>query len=208
MTPTLAGYSLRLEPLTLEHLPRLELASRDPDTFTYFSENGGTAHGLREMVLGALRQSEMGTTEVWATVLLTGSEPRVIGSTRFADIHHQHRTCELGWTWLAAPYRGIGINPRVKLLQLTYAFEALHLRRVALKTHHANVRSQRAMLKLGAQYEGTFRNHMLMPDGSSRDTKYYSIIDSDWPTVKAGLLERIDSTKGISVPEVEIHAAP
>ena len=199
MTPVLTGYGLRLEPLTLDHLPALEVASRDPDTWTWMSERGGTPHELRELVTRALRQSEMGLTQAWATVKLAGPRTElstetgaaVIGSTRLADINLQHRSCELGWTWLAAGYRGNGINARVKLLQLTHAFETMLLRRVALKTHHANERSQRAMLRLGAQYEGTFRNHLIMPDGSSRDTKWYSIIDSDWPEVKARLLEQI-----------------
>ena len=198
MTPVLTGYGVRLEPMTLELLPQLEATAHDADTWQYMSESGRTPHELRELVMRALRQSEMGITQIWATVLLNGEGAQVIGSTRLADINHQHRSCELGWSWLAAPFRGNGINPRVKLLQLTYAFETMHLRRVALKTHHNNLRSQRAMLKMGAKYEGTFRNHMVLADGSSRDTFWYSVIDSEWPAVKAGLLERIHNDGGPS----------
>ena len=120
-----------------------------------------------------------------------GEGAEVIGTTRFADLDRFHRRCELGWTWIAPRYCGSGVNVRMKLLQLRYAFETLGMRRVALKTHHANGRSQRAMLKLGAKFEGTFRNHMLMPDGSSRDTWWYSIVDAEWPAVKEHLLQRI-----------------
>ncbi len=76
-------------------------------------------------------------------------------------------------------------------MHFTHAFEALGLRRVALKTHHANLQSQRNILKLGATFEGTFRNHMVMPDGSTRHTMWYSIVAEDWPGVKAQLLERV-----------------
>jgi N-acetyltransferase len=92
----------------------------------------------------------------------------VIGSTRFADLDLHHRTAELGATWLAPSFHGAEVNPEAKLVQLTYAFETLNLRRVALKTHHENLPSQAAMRKLGAQYEGTFRNHFIMPDGPAR----------------------------------------
>ncbi|HEY9137118.1 MAG TPA: GNAT family protein, partial [Terriglobus sp.] len=125
--------------------------------------------------------------EAWVTFV--GDE--AVGATRFLDMQRVHRTAEIGFTWLAQPWRSSGVNPRVKLLQLTYGFEQLGLRRIALKTHHDNVHSQNAMLKLGAQYEGTFRNHMIMPDGSTRHTKWYSITVEDWPEVKARLLERI-----------------
>jgi RimJ/RimL family protein N-acetyltransferase len=90
-------------------------------------------------------------------------------------------------------YQGSGANPEAKLLQLTYAFETLHLNRVALKTHHENLQSQAAMRKLGAQYEGTFRNHYLMPDGSQRHSVWFSITKEDWPQVKSNLEQRLAS---------------
>ena len=86
------------------------------------------------------------------------------------------------------------MNPEAKLLQLTYAFETLHLRRVALKTHHENLQSQAAMRKLGAQYEGTFRNHLIMPDGSARHSVWFSITQEDWPQVKSSLEQRLSSS--------------
>jgi len=98
---------------------------------------------------------------------------------------------EIGHTWLAAPYRGTRLNTEVKLLQLGYAFEDLNMRRVALKTHHENARSRAAVLALGATEEGTFRNHLIMPDGSTRHTVWYSITNEDWPSVKERLQQRI-----------------
>lgn len=190
-TPTLESFGIRLLPLELAHLPALE-KTHDESTWTYMSESGRTPAQLRSFVERALVASEAGTAQVWATSLVReNAAPEIIGTTRLADLDLVHRRGEIGWTWIAPRYRGSGVNVRVKLLQLRHAFETLHLRRVAFKTHHANVRSQRAMLKLGARFEGTFRNHMIMPDGSSRDSQWYAITDDDWRDVKAQLLGRI-----------------
>ena len=129
----------------------------------------------------------------WVTVLKTKN--RVIGSTRFMDLDRVHKTTEIGWTWLAPEFQGSGLNAEVKLLQLTYAFEELQLNRVALKTHHENLRSQAAMRKIGAVEEGTFRNHMIMPDGSMRHSVWFSIIREEWPRVRSQLEERVRSTQ-------------
>lgn len=82
-------------------------------------------------------------------------------------------------------------QPEAKLLQLTYAFEALNLNRVAFKTHHENLQSQAAIKKLGAVYEGTFRNHYVMPDGSLRNSVWFSITKDEWPEVRDGLKQRL-----------------
>jgi RimJ/RimL family protein N-acetyltransferase len=107
------------------------------------------------------------------------------------DIDKNHQTTELGSTWLAPEFHGTGLNAEAKLLQLTYAFEQLGLRRVALKTHHENLQSQKAMRKIGAVEEGTFRNHYIMPDGTQRHSVWFSIIREDWPQVKSQLEARV-----------------
>ena len=130
----------------------------------------------------------------WVTILKSQSpetSDKVVGTTRFIDLDLHHLTVEIGNTWLAPEHHGAGINPEAKLLQLTYAFETLHLRRVALKTHHENLQSQAAMRKLGAQYEGTFRNHYIMPDGSPRHSVWFSITQEDWPQVRERLATRL-----------------
>jgi RimJ/RimL family protein N-acetyltransferase len=144
---------------------------------------------LREWMEKALRLQEAGTTVPWVIVLK--AENRVVGSTRFFDIDRGHQTAELGHTWLTPELHGAGLNAEAKLLQLTYAFEELKLRRVALKTHHENVQSQKAMRKIGAVEEGRFRNHYIMPDGSQRHSIWFSIIREDWPQVKSRLEERV-----------------
>jgi RimJ/RimL family protein N-acetyltransferase len=136
-----------------------------------------------------------GNTLPWVTVKkgVAGEPDKVVGATRFVDLDLKHRTVEIGNTWLAEPFRGTRINPEAKLLQLTLAFETLDLVRVSFKTHVANHRSRTAIRAIGAQYEGTFRNHYIMPDGSLRDSEWYSITRKDWPDVKDLLNRRLNA---------------
>jgi RimJ/RimL family protein N-acetyltransferase len=198
-TPVLENDLVRLEPLTLAHLPALEQVALGPDAdriWRYMTTWVKTPQDLRAYVEAALRAEAAGTTQPWVTILKStapGVPDKVIGSTRFADLDLQHRTTELGYTWIAPEYHGACVNPAAKLLQLTYAFETLNLRRVAFKTHHENLQSQAAVRKLGAQYEGTFRNHYIMPDGSARHSVWFSITEEDWPDVKDHLTRRLNA---------------
>lgn len=187
-TPLLQGHDIRLEPIAERHIPGLQAVGRDSSIWLYMPLKIQTADDVRAWAEESIRLDTTAAFQIWVTCLLSG---QAVGSSRLLDLQPIHRTGEIGFSWLAKPYRGSGVNPRVKLLQLTHAFEMLGLRRVALKTHHGNRQSQRAMLKLGASYEGTFRNHMLMPDGSTRHTAWYSIIAEEWPGVKDRLLQRI-----------------
>ncbi|WP_213803611.1 GNAT family protein [Granulicella sp. dw_53] len=188
-TPTLEGPRIRLEPLTLAHLPALEQVAFDPRIWRYMNTPVNTPQDLRKWAETALALKQAGTVIPWVTILK--SENKVIGSTRYMDLDLHHRTVEIGNTWLSPQYHGAHANPEAKLLQLTYAFETLNLRRVALKTHHENLQSQAAMRKLGAQYEGTFRNHYIMDNGSQRHSVWFSIIQEDWPQVKSQLEHRL-----------------
>ena len=192
MTPVLDGTRIRLEPMTLEHLPGLEAVAFDDRIWRYMLSWVKTPEDLRVWVDTALKMEASGTAMPWVTVLK--AENRVIGSTRFADLDRKHGTVELGYTWLAPEFHGAGLNAEAKLLQLRYGFEELGLRRVALKTHHENVQSQAAMRKIGAVEEGTFRNHYVMPDGSQRHSVWFSIIREDWPRVRSLLEARVGAT--------------
>ena len=190
-TPTLEGYGVRLIPIERAHLAALS-QTHDSSTWQWMSESGATPELLAAFIERALAHAASGIAQVWTTTLLApDGRTCVAGSTRLADWNQQHRTGEIGWTWIAPGLRGTGANARVKLLQLRHCFETLRLRRVALKTHHNNRRSQRAMEKIGATFEGIFRNHLIMPDASSRDTHWYSILDREWPAVEQLLLNRI-----------------
>ena len=119
------------------------------------------------------------------------SDSLVIGSTRYLDVQQDDRTVEIGWTWYTPEAWGGVVNPEAKYLLMRHAFEDWHAIRVALKTDIKNLHSQAAIKKLGARYEGTLRNQRVRPDGSYRDTVIFSVIESEWPQVKAGLEQRL-----------------
>jgi N-acetyltransferase len=119
---------------------------------------------------------------------------RVIGSTSYFLIVSKHKRAEIGFTWYTRDVWGTVVNPECKYLLLKHAFEDWHAVRIQLGTDINNLHSQRAIQKLGAQYEGTLRNHGIRPDGSLRDSKLYSIISSEWPDVKSRLLMRISKS--------------
>jgi RimJ/RimL family protein N-acetyltransferase len=187
--PVLEGTRIRLEPMAERHLAGLEKIAFDDRIWRYMPVTVKTPEELREWLEKALRLKEAGTSLPWVTVLK--AENRVIGSTRFSDLDRIHETAELGHSWLTPELHGTGLNAEAKLLQLTYAFEELKLRRVALKTHHENLQSQKAMRNIGAVEEGRFRNHFIMPDGSQRHSVWFSIIREDWPQTKSRLEERV-----------------
>ncbi len=175
--------------MAMGHLDGLATAAFDDRLWRYTLDRLKTRDDLELYMRKAISLGETGIAMPWVTVLKAGN--RVIGSTRFMDLDRVNKTTEIGWTWLAPEFQGSGLNAEVKLLQLTYAFEELKLNRVALKTHHENLRSQAAMRKIGAVEEGTFRNHLIMPDGSLRHSVWFSIIREEWPQVRSQLEARV-----------------
>ena len=115
------------------------------------------------------------------------SSGRVIGSTRFMAIAAPHRRVEIGSSWVAKPWQRTAVNTEAKYLMLRHAFETWGCLRVELKTDSRNERSRRAMLRLGCVEEGTYRKHVVTERGQVRDTVYFSVVDDEWPAVKARL---------------------
>lgn len=182
----LTGQVVRLEPLQMKHTTDLYQAAQDPAIWTYMSIPPiSSRNEMEQVIVTALHEQEQGVSLPFAIIDL--AQNRVVGSTRYLDIKPYHRGLEIGWTWLAPSVQRTGINTECKYLLLRHAFEVCGAIRVQLKTHHMNFKSQRAIERLGAFKEGTLRNHMIMPDSSYRHTVFYSIIDSEWPSVKAGL---------------------
>jgi N-acetyltransferase len=185
----LEGNRVRLEPMTQEHLPELAEIAYEPSIWRWTHRRIDTPEDLRTFFRVALAEIAAGTAVVSITrSLATG---KIAGSTRLYEISQEHRTMELGGTWLHPDYHRTGINVEAKYLQLTHAFERMNAMRVSLKTHHHNLNSQAAISALGAKFEGIFRNHMIMPDGSSRHSYWYSIVREEWPEVKANLETRL-----------------
>jgi RimJ/RimL family protein N-acetyltransferase len=181
----LEGSRVRLEPLAPEHFEDLRLVALDPPLWRWTIMGPQDEAGLRRWFDTALANAAAGIERPFATV--DRSSGRAIGSSRFLSIVPEHRRLEIGWTWVATAFQRTGANREAKLLQLTHAFETLGANRVEFKTHSRNERSRAALAGIGATFEGVFRSHMIMPDGSLRDSAYFSVIAPEWPAVKAGL---------------------
>ena len=181
---SLEGRIVRLEPLADDHMPELFAAIGDARIWQY-SVRGDAAHYLSV----AQHYMEKGEQIPFAVRELSGN--RLVGMSRLFDIVPAHKRLELGYTWYIPEVWGTKVNPEAKLLLLTHAFEAWGARRVEFKVYHANLRSRAAVEKLGASFEGVLRKHMIQPDGSRRDSAVYSILDDEWPKVKAGLEARL-----------------
>ena len=185
--PTLEGAAVRLEPLAAHHAQGLWEASRDPRTWEWLSVvHPETRLAFDEYLEAALAAARAGVEIPLVTVWCK----RVVGSTRFLALRPEHRSVEIGWTWLDPSAWQTGANVEAKLLMLGHAFDDWGCRRVELKTDARNARSRGAMERMGAAFEGVHRKHMLVRDGENRDSAWYSVTDDDWPAVRAGLEER------------------
>jgi N-acetyltransferase len=187
-----AGRLVRVEPLTREHEPGLIAAAGDAAMFAWMPvDMASSTQALREWLTTALHNAAQGREVPFVTV--AADTGQVLGSTRFLELRFEHLRAEIGWTWLARSAWGTGANVETKLLLLEHAFERVGLRRVEFKTDARNERSRGALLALGATFEGILRKHMVVRDRGERDSAYFSVIDSEWPDVKAHLQRRIDS---------------
>jgi RimJ/RimL family protein N-acetyltransferase len=117
---------------------------------------------------------------------------KVVGSTRYMNICNDNKSLEIGWTWLGQEWQRTHINTDVKLLLLSHAFERLGCLRVEFKTDERNLNSQRALERMGATREGVLRKHMIVQKDFSRNSVYFSVIDSEWPEVKQRLVQLRD----------------
>lgn len=181
----LEGRLVRLEPLALHHLEALSAVGLDPGLWRWTTSFVGSAQEMRAYIETALREGREGRSLPFAIV--DRASNRVVGSSRFGNIDGINRRAEIGWTWIAPQWQRTGINTEAKYLLLTYAFESLGCVRVELKTDALNEQSRRAILRLGAKEEGTLRSHMITYSGRARDTVYFSILEQEWPAVKARL---------------------
>ncbi len=182
---TLEGRAVRLEPLSLKHHAQMCEAGLDFDLWHWTTQNVRTPKDMRSYIEQALGDQARGTSLPFATI--DQASGKVIGSTRYLNIDVSNLRVEIGATWLAKPWQRTAANTEAKYLMLRHAFEKFGCIRVELKTDSLNQRSRDAILRLGAKEEGTLRNHMLTWTGRIRHTVYFSIIDSEWPEVKARL---------------------
>ncbi len=186
----LAGDHARLEPLTLAYAGDLAAAGRDVEIWRYLPIAPPANSAENEAwIRAALKDAGDGGQVPFAVV--ESGNGRAVGSTRFLDIQRENSALEIGWTWLGKSWQRTAINTECKFLLLRHAFEDLGAVRVQLKTDGRNEQSQRAIERIGARREGVLRRNRRLWDGFIRDTVVFSILDSEWPGVKAKLEERM-----------------
>ena len=186
----LNGKYVRLEPMMEDHIPGLAEIGVG-QTFWDFMLYGRmeSVEDMRNWVRDILSRAQNGTDLPFVAIHLASG--KVAGATRYLNIMPKDRGLEIGGTWYGTEYQRTPVNTECKYLLLTHAFERLGCIRVQLKTDLRNVRSQKAIERIGAKREGILRNHMILPSGQFRDSVFYSILDSEWPEVKKRLEESI-----------------
>lgn len=182
----LTGHVIRLEPLLEAHVADLCAVGLDAEIWRYLLYGViDSETRMLAFVRDLLGRQARGTDLPFAVVHQTSG--RAIGCTRYLDIQPHHRSLEIGGTWYGREFQRTAVNTESKYLLLRHAFEVYGCIRVQFKTDLNNERSQRAIERLGAVREGVLRNHMIRPNGSIRDSVYYSILDREWPSVKGRL---------------------
>jgi N-acetyltransferase len=185
----LEGRFVRLEPMRMEHLDALAEAGIAEGVWRWTIDNITTKDQIREYVETAPEERRRMTSLPFVTYDISANT--IVGSTRFGNIDTSNRKVEIGWTWINPAWQRTYVNTEAKLLMLTHAFETWECVRVELKTDALNEKSRNAILRIGAKFEGIFRQHMITDSGRLRDTAYFSIIDKEWREVKAALASKL-----------------
>ncbi len=187
----LEGVHIRLEPLSKAHLAGLAEVGLDEELWRWIPVPVRTVDDMAAYLETALGEQERGVSLPFA--IIEKATGRAIGSTRYGNIDRTHHRVEIGWTWVARNWQRTAMNTEAKYLLLKHAFETLGCMRVELKTDSLNERSRAAILRIGAREEGIFWNHMITASGRIRHSVYFSIIDSEWPAVRARLESKLNS---------------
>jgi RimJ/RimL family protein N-acetyltransferase len=185
----LEGDRVRLEPMRRDHLDALTEAGHDEELWRWTNAKPITRESMSEYMEAALVGVENGSTLPFVTI--DKPSETIVGSTRFANIDPVNRRAEIGWTWITPPFQRSYVNSEAKYLMLRHAFGVWECVRVEIKTDVLNEKSRAAIIRLGAVEEGVLRRHTLTHTGRFRDTVYYSILDHEWPTVRARLEARL-----------------
>lgn len=182
---TLEGAHVRLMPLNLQHLEGLCAVGLDEDLWKWVPSRVLDRQQMQGYLELALDEQQRGLSVPFTTTLKDGGQ--IVGCTRYANISVKDGRLEIGWTWIGKPWQRSAVNTEAKYLMLRHAFETLGCTRVELKTDGLNEKSRAAIQRIGAKQDGILRKHTLTYSGRIRDTVYFSILDDEWPAVKAGL---------------------
>ncbi|HEY0285532.1 MAG TPA: GNAT family protein [Pseudomonas sp.] len=185
----LKGNTVELHPLQAEHAVQLVQAAEDGELWN-MKVTVIPGHDTADAYIAkALEGRQAGT--VMPFVIVQRETGQIVGSTRFWKIDRSNRKLEIGHTWLSQSVQRSGLNTEMKYLLLSYAFEVMNCVRVQLTTDELNEKSRAAILRIGAKQEGIVRHERIMPDGRKRNSVRFSIIDTEWPEVKAMLLGKM-----------------
>jgi len=193
LTPiTLTGHHVTLELLSQNHHDDLVEAVRDGELWNLWFTSVPNPEGMRAEIDRRLDLQKQGTMLPFAVLL--NSTGKAVGMTTYMNVDSVHRRVEIGSTWYRKSVQRTPVNTECKLLLLTHAFESLNCIAVEFRTHFFNHQSRRAIERLGAKLDGILRNHQRAPNGTLRDTCVYSVLPSEWPTVKAHLRQLLGAS--------------
>ena len=182
---TLEGDLVRLEPMQKSHKVDLVFAASDGNLWELWYTSVPSPPNMDSYMEVALTEQAEGRSLPFTVI--DKKTNKIVGSTRYLNVDSKNRRVEIGATWYAQRVQCTGLNTECKYLLLQYAFETLNCIAVEFKTHYHNFPSRNAILRLGAKQEGIIRNHRIDEQGNLRDTVLFSILDSEWKTVKTSL---------------------
>ncbi|MFP7299970.1 GNAT family N-acetyltransferase [Neobacillus niacini] len=180
----LKGETVKLLPINIDHIDGLWEAAKPDEIWTYMATTVRSKAEMEQMIVSAIQKREKGSEYTFTVV---NQEGQIIGSTRFLDISPENKSLEIGSTWYHPSSWRTRINTECKYLLLQHAFESWNFRRVQLKTDSRNLRSQKAIQRIGAIKEGTLRKDRKISSGYVRDTVFFSILNDEWAIVKKHL---------------------
>ncbi len=183
-TPTLTGRHVTLRPFVEADLSALVEAAREGDLWNIFYANVSMMKVPERWLAAALKERDVGRALIFTVETPDGD---IVGTTRYMRIAAQHRRLEIGGTFYATRVQRTGVNTEAKRMLLAHAFEVMQAQAIQIRTDALNKRSQAAIERLGAKKDGVLRGHQVMADGRIRDSVVYSIIDREWPGVRANL---------------------
>ncbi len=187
----LKGKVVDLIPMEEFHFAELQLLATEPRIWEFIPIDMSSSEKCKAVFESAVLEKKKGSQLPF--VIFHKVEQRLIGSTRILNVEAAHRKMEIGWTWLHPDHWASAVNLECKLLLLTHCFEVLKAIRVQLRTDENNIRSRKAIVKIGGQFEGIFRNDMIRSNGTFRNSAYFSIVETEWTNAKAQLEKLLDN---------------
>ena len=181
--PTLENHFVKLSPLSLSNYKHLIDVAKQENLVQYSPSKIDTEEDLLAYVQAAINGINQKTTLPF--IIYDKSKKAYAGSTRFGLINWKNKVLHIGWTWIGKEFQGSGLNTQMKFLMLQYAFETLNFDKVEFRADERNIRSRKAVEKLGAKLEGILRKDTLMLDGFKRSTCCYGILKEEWMAIKS-----------------------